>query len=270
MYLLAQIVILRRTVVRLKSLFCMSLLCIQGLYATNENKAKYLEYLKHYPLTLGPDASYRNGEIEIIRDEKQMIEIQNQTNRTVGIVAEDNYWIWINDAVRFPNGTQGVYGRVIWRRSLEGIAGVAVMPLLPNGKIALNRNFRHATRSWEYELPRGGLSDSEAPEQAALREMKEETGLLASKIEFLGYMNPDSGMTNTVVPVYLAQVSERDSATPEDSEAIASVDAFTVAELKQGFLNGYLTTEISGESVRINLRDPFLSFALLQWEIRQR
>ena len=255
---------------RLKSLLLVSLLCIQGLCsAANENITKYLEYLKQYPLTLGPNASYKKGEIEIIRDEKQMAEIQNRTKRMVGVVAEDNYWIWINDAVCFPNGTKGVYGRVIWRRSLEGIGGVAIMPLLPNGKIALNRNFRHATRSWEYELPRGCLLYNEAPEQAALREMKEETGLIASKIEFLGHINPDSGMTNTIVPIYLAQVLKKDISTPEDSEAIASIDAFTIAELKQGFFDGYLITEISGKSVKINLRDPFLSFALLQWDIRQ-
>lgn len=249
----------------LLSLFCLHCLCA----ATNENIYKYQEYLEKYPHILGANASSQNGEIEIIRDEQEMIVIQNRTSRVVGIVAEDNYWIWINDAVRFPNGTEGVYGRVIWRASLKGVCGVAVMPLLPNGKVALNRNYRHATRSWEYELPRGCLMDNEAPEQAALREMKEETGLVASNVQFLGYMNPDSGMTATLIPVYLVQVEEEGIANPEDSEAIASIDAFSFAELKQGFIDGYLTAEISGESVKVNLRDPFLSFALFQWDIRQ-
>jgi len=254
----------------LKPLLVTSLICIQSLFAVpTEATTKYLEFLSQYAQTLGPDASYQNQEIEIIRDESQISEIQEKTQRTVGIVGDDKYWIWLNDAVRFPNGSYGVYSRLIWKQSLNGVAGVAILPVLPNGKIALNRNFRHATRSWEYELPRGGLLTNETPEQGALREMKEETGYIANKIEFLGHMNPDSGMTNTCVPVYLAQVTDQSLSTPEGSEAIASVDSFTMDELKQGFIDGYLTTEISGKLKRVHLRDPFLTFALFQWNIRK-
>ncbi|PCI75598.1 hypothetical protein COB21_05500, partial [Candidatus Aerophobetes bacterium] len=140
---------------RLKVIFFTSILCLQGLYASQDNITEYFKYLDQYPATLGPDGSYQEGEIEIIRDREKMLEIQASTNRMVGLVAEDNYWIWLNDAVRFPGGNYGVYGRIIWKCGLESIPGIAVLPLLPNGKIALNRNYRHATRSWEYELPRG-------------------------------------------------------------------------------------------------------------------
>lgn len=252
-----------------KSIFFFTFFLAQCLFADKGDFEKYFEYLDYYSETLGPYASFKQGEIEIIREKEQMLNIAKQTQRTVGVVAEDKYWIWLNDAVRFPNGSYGVYSRVIWKQSLEGIAGVAILPVLPNGKIALNRNFRHATRSWEYELPRGGLQKNETPAQGALREMKEETGLVADKIEFLGNMNPDSGLTNSCIPIYLAQVSAQKTATPEYSEAIASIDLFTLSELKEGFRKGYLETKVSGEIVRANLRDPFLAFALLQWDIRQ-
>jgi len=254
---------------RLKSLLLVSLFCIQGLFAVHADLRKYVEYLDQYPNTLGPIGSYLKGEIEIIKDQHKIVEIQQLTKRTVGIMAEDNYWIWLNDAVRFPNGTYGVYGRLIWRRALQGMNGVAILPLIPNGKIALNRNFRHATRTWEYELPRGSLLDNETPEQGALREMKEETGLVADKIEYLGKMYPDTGMTNTLMPVYLAQVTHKENAAPEDSEAIAGIDTFTIEELKEGMRKGYLIANIAGKSEKINLLDPFLAFALFQWEIRQ-
>jgi ADP-ribose pyrophosphatase len=229
---------------------------------------EYLHYLDIYPKTLGPWGSASLGEIEIIRDRKKIAEIELMTGRKVGVISEDNYWIWINDAVKFPNGKYGVYGRMLWTNSLKGAAGVAVAPMLPNGKIALNRNFRHATRSWEYELPRGRLNNDETNESAAMREIKEETGMGIDSLYSLGEMAVDTGLTNSVIPIFLGKVISQEKAAPEDSEAIAAIEAFTVDELKKGFIDGYLTAMVDGKPSKIPLRDPFLAYALLQAESR--
>lgn len=229
---------------------------------------KYMEYLKQYPTTLGSYGNYKNGEIKIILDEAKIEEVEALTNRKAGVVAEDRYWIWLNDVVRFPKGNYGVYGRILWRGSLKGIPGVAVMPVLPNGKVALNRNFRHATRSWECELPRGGVDPGKNASEAAFRELKEETGYIVEELELLGYMHPDTGITNTIVPVYRGVVVKEGRAELEDSEAIEAVEAFSVEELKKGFLQGYPETTIDGELVKVSLRDPFLAFALFQSDLR--
>lgn len=244
--------------------FCLAFVC-STLFASDP----YFEYLEKYPILASYQGKAEEGEIEIILDKQKILEIEKQTGRKVGIIGEDNYWLWINDAVKFPSGAYGVYGRILWRQSLTGIAGVAVLPLLPNGKVALNRNFRHATRSWEYELPRGAINIGEHPEKAALREVKEETGMVVDGLQLLGYIAPDSGLTNSVVPVFLAKTIAQEAAEPEDSEAIASIDAFSIEELKEGFIDGYLSVTINGEVQRIPLRDPFLTFALFQAEIRR-
>jgi ADP-ribose pyrophosphatase len=231
-------------------------------------KAAYFDYWKQYPDTLGPNGDYSLGEIEIIFDRQQIAEIEKTTQRQVGVMAEDKYWLWLNDAVRFPNGKMGVYGRILWRQSLQGIAGIAVMPVLPNGKICLNRNYRHATRSWEYELPRGCVNPSETVEEAAFRETREETGMVLGELVLLGKTNTDSGITNTVSPVFLAKVIHQDHAQPEDSEAIAGIEAFSIEEIKRGLVDGYLSKEIDGKISRINLRDPFLAFAVLLCDLK--
>lgn len=41
-----------------------------------------------------------NGEIEIIRDKQKIAEIEKMTNRKVGTIAEDKYWIWLNDMAK--------------------------------------------------------------------------------------------------------------------------------------------------------------------------
>lgn len=236
---------------------------------TQASLDRYFEYLDRYEKAIGPLGDAEKGEIEILRDINKIQEIQKSTGRQVGIVAEDNYWIWINDAVKFSNGKYGVYGRVLWRKSLTGMPGIAVMPILPNGKIALNRNYRHATRSWEYELPRGGVEGNETHEEAAKREVKEETGMIIDKLFLLGMMAPDTGLTNTIVPIYLAKVAQQGSSQPEDSEAIAAIEAFTIEEIKTGYLHGFLLTEIDGKECKVYLRDPFLSFALFQIALRK-
>ena len=229
----------------------------------------YFKYLNTYSNTLGPFGKAENGEIEIIQDRQEIAEIEQETGRVVGLVAEDKYWIWLDDAVQFPNKTYGVYGRLLWRSSLNGRAGVVIMAILPNGKVVLNRNFRHATRSWEYELPRGAREPHETIEIAANREAKEETGMIVEELFLLGEIAVDSGTLNTIAPIFYARVVGRQESTPEDSEAIASIDAFSIEELKKGFVDGYLTKEIHGQKQQIPLRDPFLAYALLMAGLRK-
>lgn len=244
------------------------LLCIITTTCFASQINNYFNYFKDHYEALGPYGNYNLGEIEIVDDTQKIAEIERVVGRKVGVVAEDPYWLWINDAVIFPSGKFGVYGRMIWRQSLKGIGGVALMPVLADGRICLNRNFRHATRTWEYELPRGCVQENETNEDAAIRETKEETGLVVGQLHLLGRINPDSGMTNSVVPVYLAKVLEQGIAQIEDSEAIAGVEYFSLDEIKKGLVDGYLSVEIDKNVHKINLRDPFLAFAILQCELR--
>lgn len=246
-------------------LFALAILACRCLVADES----YFDLLKEYPEILGPAGDASKGEIEILLDPAKASELEKLTGRKVGIVAQDRYWLWLNDPVRFPSGKEGVYGRILNVRGLKGTSGVAVLPVLADGRIALNRNFRHATRSWEYELPRGFIADDETPELAAIREAKEETGMRIAHLEKLGDMAVDAGLTSNIVPLFLAKVEGFEEAAPDESEAIASIDAFTVEELKAGFKAGYLTHKnAEGQEVRIPLRDSFLAFALLQLSLR--
>ncbi len=230
---------------------------------------KYLDYLNTYPKLSSYLGDAAKGEIEIILDKDLISTIQTQTGRHIGIIGNDTYWVWINDPVKFPSGKYGVYGRLLWKQSLtRDHVGVAVMPILPNGKIILIRNFRHATRSWEYELPRGAVNVNESIESAALREVKEETGMIVDDLQLLGHIATDSGVTNSIVPIFSAKIASQKESEPEDSEAIAAIESFSIEDLKQGFVDGYLSATIDGKLCKIPLRDPFLAFALFQTEIR--
>ncbi len=203
------------------------------------SRNEYLELINRFPKLIQPQGNYANGEIQIVLDPQEMADIERETGRNVGIVMKDKYWLWINDACIFPNGNKGVYGRILWVKSLESCPGVVVMPVMSDGKIVLNCNFRHATRSWEIELPRGLINFGEEVEAAAKRETVEETGMLVNELLLLGEIPPDTGVTNTVVPIFMAKVTEKQDSQPEDTEAIEEILALTVHEVKQAFLRGY-------------------------------
>lgn len=265
----------------MRKFFILSLLCLQIGYG-EQALVQYFSYVKQLGQS---DGNYEKGEIEIIVDPVEISRVEKvQEDRLlqkgfseeearkfsrVGIVSEDQYWIWLRDAVYFPKGIPGTYDRLIWKNVLQASSpGVAVLPVLPSGKLVLNLNYRHATRSWELELPRGGMQPQETREAAALREIKEETGLVASTVTFLGEMTPDTGVLSSVVPVFLGKISAQGASDPEYSEAIADVLAFTKEELKQGLKRGFLEISVEGEKKQVPLRDSFLAFALLQLQLK--
>lgn len=243
----------------------------------------YFSYLKQLKQPCG---HFQEGEIEVVTAPESIAQIQKaQESRLlkkgfspedaaefsrVGVVREDQYWVWLRDAVYFPQGIPGTYDRLVWKSALKSDApGVAVLPVLPSGRVVLNLNYRHATRSWELELPRGAVQSQESLEKAACREVREETGLILSSVTFLGHMTPDSGVLSSVIPIFIGKVATKEEANPEYSEAIADGVSFSKEELREGFVQGFLEVSLGGERRQVPLRDSFLAFALLQAEIRQ-
>lgn len=231
--------------------------------ASEKSREDYLNLIKDHPHLIEPCGNASMGEIEILTDPDKMAAIEKRSARDVGVIWRDAYWIWINDACRFPNGHEGIYARMLWAKKLTMVPGVAVMPVLPDGKIVLNCNFRHATRSWEIELPRGGINIGETPEEAAQRESLEETGMVVESLVRLGEIPPDSGMASTLVPVFIALVTGKQNSRQEETEAIEGTLALTREEIKQAFINGYYMHPIRGVEKKVAFRDPFLAYAML-------
>ncbi|MGL5627438.1 MAG: NUDIX hydrolase [Candidatus Rhabdochlamydia sp.] len=257
----------------LSLVLCLAFTCISvlsSIEAGEISRQKYLELTKLYPHLIQSQGDFSKGEIQIVLDPQEMASIEKATARDVGIIMQDKYWLWVNDACIFPSGQKGVYGRILWVKSLESCPGVAVMPVMPDGKIVLNCNFRHATRSWEIELPRGLINFGEEVEAAAKRETMEETGMLVDHLSLLGEIPPDSGLTNTVIPIFMAKVIKKQAPQQEESEAIEEILSLTLQEIKQAFLQGYRECTIKGIQKQIPFRDPFLAYAIFMYELKAK
>lgn len=242
-------------------------------------------YLAYLDTLNNPKGDHNRGEIEMVISPSGIEQIeQKQKARLLkagfseeeatrlshtGVICEDQYWLWIRDAVIFPSGAAGTYNRLIWKSSLPtGSAGVAILPVMPDGRIALNLNYRHATRSWELELPRGLRKAGETNEETALRELKEETGLEMAKVTLLGSMAADTGVLGAITPIYLVQVSKQGISDQEYSEAIADVLSFTKEELEKALMKGSIEVTYNNQKLVVPVRDSHLAYALLQAKLQ--
>ena len=107
------------------------------------------------------------------------------------------------DTARFPDGSESEFDIV------RHPGAAAVVPFLsdPEGEepqILLLRQFRYAADGYIYEIPAGRLDAGEEPKDCAARELKEETGCTADRIEPLFTMLTTPGFTDETIHVFMA------------------------------------------------------------------
>lgn len=109
---------------------------------------------------------------------------------------------------------------------------VVVLPVLPDGKIILIRQYRHATRQFLWELVAGRMDGGETPRQAAARELIEETGYRAKRFRIFLDFFPTPGFLEEHMYILLAEGLTASEAEPEEDEKIR-VKAFTKAAVEK-------------------------------------
>jgi ADP-ribose pyrophosphatase len=116
---------------------------------------------------------------------------------------------------------------------------VVVLPVFPDGRILLVRQYRHATRQFLWELVAGRMEVGETPRRGAARELIEETGYRAKSFRVFLDMFPTPGFLEERMYILLAEGLTQGEAQPEDDEKISS-KAFTRAELEKMIRRGKL------------------------------
>lgn len=96
-------------------------------------------------------------------------------------------------------------GNLSTREIIHHHGGAAVVPVDQNGNVYLIRQYRKALESEILEIPAGKLEENEDPYLCAIRELKEETGMEAKKVESLGFFYPSPGFLDEKIYIYLAR-----------------------------------------------------------------
>lgn len=104
------------------------------------------------------------------------------------------------DTMKFPNGNEEVWDHIAHR-----MGAAAVIPVLPDGKILMVRQYRNSIERYTLEIPAGCRnSTSEPSAECAARELEEETGYRAGKIEKLITVATTVAFCNEVLDIYVA------------------------------------------------------------------
>ena len=102
------------------------------------------------------------------------------------------------DTITLPNGL------TVDLEVVRHPGAAAVVPLKDDGTVILIRQFRHAAGGFIYEIPAGKLHPGEDPKACAARELEEEVGYRAGKLELLSSIFTAPGFTDEVIHIYEA------------------------------------------------------------------
>jgi ADP-ribose pyrophosphatase len=116
---------------------------------------------------------------------------------------------------------------------------VVILPVLPDGRIVMVRQYRHACRQYLWELVAGRMEPGENPKKGAQRELLEETGYRTRKLSVFLDVFPTPGFLEERMYLLLAEGLAAGTAQPEEDEKLI-VAAYTREQLEQMMRSGKL------------------------------
>ncbi|MCR4689201.1 MAG: NUDIX hydrolase [Saccharofermentans sp.] len=101
--------------------------------------------------------------------------------------------------------------------------GACILPVDTDMNVYLIKQFRSPFEKVMLEAPAGKIEEGEAPLECATREITEETGFVAGKIEEIGKMTATPGYCSETISLYLATELEYKGGNPDDGEYLSLV-----------------------------------------------
>jgi ADP-ribose pyrophosphatase len=126
-----------------------------------------------------------------------------------------NPWIRVReDVAELPDGRRTLYGVVTTRPA------VGVLPFVDADTVVLVGQYRYVARRFQWEIPTGAVMDGESETAAAQRELAEEAGYRAGRLEKLCSFDSSKSILDETAHIYLASDLTAAAHAPDDTEFI--------------------------------------------------
>lgn len=139
------------------------------------------------------------------------------------------------DRVRLPDGNEST------REYVRHQGAVVIIPVLDNGELIFERQFRYPLGRAFLELPAGKIDPGEDILNTGKRELLEETGHSASEWRYLGVMHPCIGYSNERIEIFLARGLLRESGQQLDHGEFLEVLDLSLDDALLAIRNGEIT-----------------------------
>jgi len=155
-------------------------------------------------------------------------------------VVYENPWISVReDQVVNPSGNDGIYGVV----SMKGFA-IGIIPLDEQQNTWLVGQYRYALNLYSWEIPMGGGPRQLPMLESAKRELKEETGLIATEWEEIIRIHTSNSVTDELGIAYVAKGLTQGETEFDDTEDLV-IKKIPFKEVFEMTLNGEITDSLS-------------------------
>lgn len=152
----------------------------------------------------------------------------------------DNKWIGLTEYdVINPGGGKGIYGKIHFKNLAIGI-----LPLDEEGYTWLVGQYRYALGQYSWEIPEGGGDPAVPPVESAQRELREETGLVATEWTLIQELHLSNSVSDEKALLFLARGLQQHEAMPEETEQLV-VRRMPFEEAYRMVENGVITDAMS-------------------------
>jgi 8-oxo-dGTP pyrophosphatase MutT (NUDIX family) len=128
----------------------------------------------------------------------------------------ENPWIALReDQVIRPDGQPGIYGVVHFKN-----VAVGVLPVDEQGRVWLVGQYRYTLDLYSWEIPEGAGAPGETPAETAHRELREETGLSAGRLELLSRAHLSNSVSDEIAYLFRATDLKAGQSQPEGTERL--------------------------------------------------
>lgn len=144
------------------------------------------------------------------------------------------------DWVRNPRNAKSMKAVI-----LECADWVNIVAVTPEKKVVVVKQFRFGVGKTTIEIPAGIIDRGETPAQAAVRELKEETGYTATKWKYLGWVEANPAFLNNLCHQWLALDAVKTYAPQLDDGEEISVSELTLKEVRGEIEQGHIRNSLS-------------------------